>query len=102
MRGENGWGSDKGSRRALVAEEYRVLLVAGDNLGDFVDAKDNNLSPNGRKKIVETYHEYWGVKWFLLQNIAYGDWEGALYDFDYSLDPNEVHQARLKSLQPIR
>jgi len=102
MRGENGWGSDKGSRRALVAEEYRVLLVAGDNLGDFVDAKDNNLSPNGRKKIVETYHEYWGVKWFLLQNIAYGDWEGALYDFDYSLDPNEVHQARLKSLRPIR
>ena len=102
MRGENNWGSDKGSRRALVAEEYRVLLMAGDNLGDFVDAKDNNLSPQQRKAIVEEYADYWGEKWFMLQNIAYGDWEGALYDFDYSLSPHEVHNTRLESLEPIR
>jgi acid phosphatase len=102
MRGENNWGSDKGSRRALVAQEYRVLLMAGDNLGDFVDAKDNNLSPQKRKTIVEQYADYWGEKWFMLQNIAYGDWEGALYDFDYSLSPDEVHNTRLESLEPIR
>jgi len=102
MRGENNWGSDKGSRRALVAQEYRVLLMAGDNLGDFVDAKDNNLSPQKRKAIVEEYADYWGEKWFMLQNIAYGDWEGALYDFDYSLSPDEVHSTRLESLEPIR
>ena len=102
MRGENNWGSDKGSRRALVAQEYRVLLMAGDNLGDFVDAKDNNLSPQQRKAIVEEYADYWGEKWFMLQNIAYGDWEGALYDFDYSLSPDEVHNTRLESLEPIR
>ena len=102
MRGENNWGSDKGSRRALVAQEYRVLLMAGDNLGDFVDAKDNNLSPQQRKAIVEEYADYWGEKWFMLQNITYGDWEGALYDFDYSLSPHEVHNTRLESLEPIR
>ena len=102
MRGENNWGSDKGSRRALVAQKYRVLLMAGDNLGDFVDAKDNNLSPQKRKIIVEEYADYWGEKWFMLQNIAYGDWEGALYDFDYSLSPDEVHNTRLESLEPIR
>ena len=102
MRGENNWGSDKGSRRALVAQEYRILLMAGDNLGDFVDAKDNNLSPSNRAKIVKDYADYWGVKWFMLQNIAYGDWEGALYNFDYSLSPDEVHNTRLESLEPIR
>ena len=102
MRGENNWGSDKGSRRALVAQKYRVLLMAGDNLGDFVDAKDNNLSPQQRKAIVEEYADYWGEKWFMLQNITYGDWEGALYDFDYSLSPDEVHNTRLESLEPIR
>jgi len=102
MRGENNWGSDKGSRRALVAQEYRVLLMAGDNLGDFVDAKDNNLSPQQRKAIVEEYADYWGEKWFMLQNIAYGDWEGALYNFDYSLSPDEVHNTRLESLEPSR
>tara|TARA_B100000287_G_scaffold188656_1_gene178323 strand:+ start:485 stop:1333 length:849 start_codon:yes stop_codon:yes gene_type:complete len=102
MRGENNWGSDKGSRRALVAQEYRILLMAGDNLGDFVDAKDNNLSPSNRAKIVKDYADYWGVKWFMLQNIAYGDWEGALYNFDYSLSPDEVHNTRLESLEPSR
>jgi len=102
MRGENNWGSDKGLRRALVGKDYRVLLLVGDNLGDFVEAKDNNLSPERRKEIVEGYADYWGVKWFMLQNITYGDWEGALYDFNYSLSPDEVHNTRLKSLEPIR
>ena len=102
MRGENNWDSDKGPRRALVGQEYRVLLMAGDNLGDFVDARDNNLSPQKRKAIVEEYADYWGEKWFMLQNIAYGDWEGALYDFDYSLSPEQVHNTRLESLEPIR
>ena len=102
MRGENGWNSDKGPRRELISKEYRVLLMAGDNLGDFVDAKDNNLSPNKRKLIVEDYSDYWGTKWFMLQNIAYGDWEGALYDFDYSLSPEEVNNIRFDSLDPAR
>ena len=102
MRGENNWDSDKGPRRTLVGNEYRVLLMAGDNLGDFVDAKDNNLSPSNRANIVKDYADYWGVKWFMLQNIAYGDWEGALYNFDYSLSPDEVHNTRLESLEPSR
>ena len=102
MRGENNWNSDKGPRRELVGKDYRVLLMIGDNLGDFVDAKDNALGPNQRKDVVEDYSDYWGVKWFMLQNIAYGDWEGALYDFDYSLSPDEVHNTRLESLEPIR
>ena len=49
MRGENDWGSDKGSRRSLVSEEHRVLMLIGDNLGDFVDAKDNLVTPDQRK-----------------------------------------------------
>ena len=102
MRGENGWGSDKGSRRSLVSDKHRVLMLIGDNLGDFVDAKDNNLAPDGRQDIVETYREYWGTKWFMLQNTTYGDWEGALYNFDYSLSPDEVIETRINSLQPSR
>jgi acid phosphatase len=102
MRGENNWDSDKGPRRALVGNEYRVLLMIGDNLGDFVDAKDNNLNPSSRKNIVSDYADYWGVQWFMLQNIAYGDWEGALYDFNYSLSPDEVYNSRLDFLDPAR
>ena len=102
MRGQNNWNSNKGPRRELIGEKYRVLLMVGDNLGDFVDAKDNNLSPEQRKEIVRAYSDYWGVKWFMIQNIAYGDWEGALYNFDYSLSPDEVNNARLENLKPLR
>lgn len=102
MRGQNNWNSNKGPRRELIGEKYRVLLMVGDNLGDFVDAKDNNLSPKQRKEIVRAYSDYWGVKWFMIQNIAYGDWEGALYNFDYSLSPDAVNNARLENLKPLR
>ncbi len=102
MRGENNWDSDKGPRRELIGKKYRVLLMVGDNLGDFVNAKDNTLNPKQRKEIAKLYSDYWGVKWFMLQNVAYGDWEGAIYNFDYSLSPDEVHNARIESLEPLR
>ncbi len=76
--------------------------MVGDNLGDFIDAKDNNLSPKQRKEIVRAYSDCWGVKWFMIQNIAYGDWEGALYNFDYSLSADEVNNVRLENLKPMR
>ena len=76
--------------------------MVGDNLGDFVNAKDNTLTPEQRKEIAKLYSDYWGVKWFMLQNVAYGDWEGAIYNFDYSLSPDEVHNARILSLEPLR
>ena len=31
------WGSAKGTRRAVIAKDYRILLLIGDNLGDFSD-----------------------------------------------------------------
>ena len=64
--------------------------------------RDNTLNPSNRKNIVSNYADYWGVQWFMLQNIAYGDWEGALYDFDYSLSPDEVYNSRLEFLDPSR
>ena len=32
-----GWGSAKGTRRAVIAKDYRILLNIGDNFGDFDD-----------------------------------------------------------------
>ena len=31
------WGSAKGTRRAAIAKDYRIVLLVGDNLGDFSD-----------------------------------------------------------------
>ena len=51
MKGEKGWGSNKNSRRALIAEDYRIVMMFGDNLGDFVDGSDNKNSSDHRMTV---------------------------------------------------
>jgi acid phosphatase len=76
MRGERPeWKSDKSSRRAWVASTYRVLLLLGDDLNDFADARDKSLAD--RDGIVEQQKEWWGTRWFMLPNPMYGSWERA-------------------------
>lgn len=75
--GENGWNSDKTARRTLIASRYRVLLLIGDDLGDFMaGAKD---APENRRAAAEKHAERFGASWILLPNPAYGSWERALY-----------------------
>ena len=77
LRGERGWdSSDKGSRRAVVAEKYRILLLVGDNFEDFVSVKDKSLA--GRDTLADKYADWWGSKWIVLPNPTYGSWEGAI------------------------
>lgn len=90
------WGSDKSSRRAFVAENYRILMLFGDNLNDFIPAAD--ISQQERSRLVEKHKEKWGRKWFMLPNPMYGSWEQALYDFDSTLTEEQVRDAKEKRL----
>jgi acid phosphatase len=77
LRGEHGWdSSDKGSRRAVVAAKYRILLLVGDNFEDFISVKDKSLA--GRDTLADKYADWWGSKWIVLPNPTYGSWEGAI------------------------
>lgn len=77
MRGENGWdSSDKGSRRAFVAEKYRIVLLVGDNFEDFISVSDKSLA--GRDTLADRYADWWGTKWIVLPNPTYGSWEQAI------------------------
>ena len=62
------WGSNKNSRRSLVAQNYRIVMMVGDNLGDFVDGSDNKASAEIRLKAAEKYSQMWGTHWFMLAN----------------------------------
>lgn len=88
-RGENGWtSSDKSARRAEVAKHYRILLLIGDDLGDFTTgAKD---MPANRLALASSHAKMWGSRWILLPNAQYGSWESALYDHDFSLPDSDV------------
>jgi len=67
---------DKGSRRKAVAATHRVVLVMGDNLGDFADGV---YAPrDARERIVDTHASWWGERWIVLPNPMYGSWEDAL------------------------
>ena len=75
--GENGWTSDKTARRASVAKSYRVLMLVGDDLNDFVSTA--NLTPAQRVGLAMTHTGRWGSQWILIANPLYGSWERALY-----------------------
>jgi acid phosphatase len=64
-------GSSKVSRRAWVAERYRIVALAGDDLHDFVDRADY---AQRREELAPLF----GTRWFLLPNAMYGSWERAL------------------------
>lgn len=79
MRHENGWeSSDKGARRQLAARRYRVLLLIGDNLEDFVSVPAEARSIEGREALAHTYDDRWARKWIMLPNPMYGSWEQAI------------------------
>ena len=75
--GENGWTSDKTARRAEIAKSYRVLLLVGDDMNDFVATA--KLTPPQRVALAKKYADRWGRGWILLPNPMYGSWERALY-----------------------
>ena len=69
------WVSDKSSRRSLVARDFRILLLVGDDFGDFVAGARGTLA--ARKAIDEANAAMWGVKWIALPNPMYGSWKTA-------------------------
>jgi acid phosphatase len=70
--------SDKSPRRQSVARTHRILLLIGDDLGDFVSLPKDRLTVEGRAAAVIAYEDYWGERWFMLPNPMYGSWERAL------------------------
>jgi acid phosphatase len=89
--------SDKSSRRADIASRYRVLLLFGDDLNDFVSGTRESLAE--RDAVAEEYGENWGTKWFVLPNPEYGGWEGALTGFDTGLSRAERLRAKCDALR---
>jgi 5'-nucleotidase (lipoprotein e(P4) family) len=90
------WTSRKGTRRAAVAKDYRVLLLLGDNFGDFTD--DYRGSPEERRAVYEAHRKHWGRDWLMLPNPAYGSWEAAAFGGDYTLSEEEKRRRKIDSL----
>jgi len=101
MKNENGWASDKTSRRDLIKKDYRVIQIFGDQLDDFIPLKETATSIDNRKTLIDKYANMWGEKWYMLINPMYGEWEEALYEHCWDCFPEQSDRVnqRLKALE---
>ena len=77
------WGKEKKIRRDWIAEKYRVIMLFGDDLSDFIPCvRSRNLAPcddgpatlASREALLEQYAAYWGAGWYILPNPMHGSW----------------------------
>jgi 5'-nucleotidase (lipoprotein e(P4) family) len=75
--------SSKEIRRQQVMKDYNVVLLLGDNLGDFSDLFDKR-SEEVRMDNTNKLASLFGSKFIVLPNPVYGDWESVLYRYNYN------------------
>jgi 5'-nucleotidase (lipoprotein e(P4) family) len=70
--------SSKEERRNKVLENYEILLLCGDNLGDFAAAFEGRTFATNMDSVNKYAHEF-GKRFIILPNPMYGDWEKPIY-----------------------
>ncbi len=89
LRGDDAMGSRKDGRRATIAERYCVIVLAGDNLGDFADvfnAGEDDVQARRAMAARGAYAQLWGNGWFLVPNPVYGAWQKGSVDAVFPSD----------------
>jgi 5'-nucleotidase (lipoprotein e(P4) family) len=86
-------GSTKEPRRQVVAKDYKIVMLMGDNLNDFTNLFEKK-SIADRKMETDKVRDEWGKKFIVLPNAIYGEWESALYDYDRNMTPKEKEAKR--------
>lgn len=78
---EPGWGREKRGRQELIARSHRVIMLFGDDLGDFLPcvrakpvAPCPAASASDRDSLTMEYGGYWGFGWYMLPNPMHGSW----------------------------
>ncbi len=90
------WTSKKGTRRDFVSKDYRVLLLLGDNWGDFSD--DFGGSEADRLASLEKNMAHIGHDWIVIANPEYGSFESAPFLTDYKKSADERRQLKINAL----
>ena len=76
--------SSKEQRRQNIAANHTIVMLMGDNLGDFSSLFDKKNSDERNQNVNIVATEF-GSRFIILPNPVYGDWENSLYNYDYSL-----------------
>ncbi len=90
--------SGKEARRMRISENYEIVMLIGDNLNDFSEVFEEKSSEE-RTSYVQNLKEKFGESFIVLPNPMYGEWEGALYHYNWGLTPAEKDSLRRKILE---
>ena len=82
---KEGWTKEKLVRREVIARSYRVIMIVGDDLSDFIPcvrstATEPCTKPGTaeyRKRMAVQFGGYWGNGWYILPNPMHGSWLSA-------------------------
>ncbi|MDH3620193.1 MAG: hypothetical protein OER91_04840 [Gammaproteobacteria bacterium] len=76
------WTKEKLIRREAIAENFRVIMLLGDDFADFVQCARSSFHPPctepatraSRAADVRKYERFWGNGWYLLPGPMHGSW----------------------------
>jgi len=92
--------SSKEGRRQDVLKTHDILLLCGDNLPDFDVLYDNHPSEESRIATTQKLQKEFGSRYIVIPNPSYGDFEGALFQFNYKLNAaqkDSIIRAKIKA-----
>jgi 5'-nucleotidase (lipoprotein e(P4) family) len=89
--------SIKTERRDIVKENYEIILLIGDNMGDFSDIFEDRSTNFGFDEVEKNKSEF-GNKYIVLPNPMYGKWENAVFENNRDLTNEEKYELRKKNL----
>lgn len=92
--------SSKEARRLTVLKTHTIIMLCGDNLPDFDVLYDNHPSEESRVAITQKLEKEFGSKYIVIPNPSYGDFEGALFRFNYKLtnaQKDSIIKAKIKT-----
>lgn len=94
LMGDDAGGSSKDGRRATIASRYCVIILGGDQLGDFSQQFNVRDLPAAQRMALATSAgatALWDKGWFLFPNPVYGPWEklgrGDVFPSDKQWEP---------------
>ena len=91
--------SSKEPRRESVSKKHRIVLLMGDNLNDFAEVFDKSRTVSDRLAAADLNKDKFGVRFIVLPNAMYGDWENAIYDYNFQLDEKQKAAKRREYLK---
>ncbi|MDX6531283.1 MAG: hypothetical protein QOH41_3573 [Blastocatellia bacterium] len=91
--------SSKEPRRQSVGASYRIVLLMGDDLNDFAEVFENSKTVESRAAAADRYQAEFGRRFIMLPDPMYGNWESAIYGYNFKLTEAEKAEKRRRLLK---